>query len=124
LARLDLTLNRSLNYPVLVATRDAHQTAFCMTSVRQRGRQIASSNPPVLDSEEESRSHFRQRIVRELASYLPPNSAQESLSGVARQVRHTGAPLLPHQVREPGGRTRNKQAIQGIQANVSHRYFL
>jgi hypothetical protein len=80
---------------------------------------MASSISQTLDVEEESRSQFRQRIVRELASYLPPDSAQESLSGVVRQVRHTGA---PRQVREPGARTQTKRAVQGIQASVSHKH--
>jgi hypothetical protein len=79
---------------------------------------MASSIPQTLDVEE-SRSQFRQRIVRELASYLPPDSAQESLSGVMRQVRHMGA---PHQVREPGARAQTKRAVQGIQASVSQKY--
>jgi hypothetical protein len=79
---------------------------------------MASSIPQTLDVEE-SRSQFRQRIVHELASYLPPDSAQESLSGVMCQVRHMGA---PHQVREPGACTQAKRAVQGIQASVSQKY--
>jgi hypothetical protein len=54
---------------------------------------------------EESHSQFRQQIVHELASYFPPDSAQESLSSVMRQVRYMGA---LHQVREPGAHAQTK----------------
>ena len=84
---LELAIGGShLNYPVLVTTHKVHQTAFCAASVRQRGRQMASSIPQTSDGEEESHSHFRERIVCQLTSYLPTNSAQESLSGTTRQV--------------------------------------
>jgi hypothetical protein len=68
---------------------------------------MASLISQILDVEE---SHS-QRIVHELASYLPPDSAQESLSSVMRQVQYMGA---LHQVREPGAHAQTKRAIQGI----------
>lgn len=96
--------------------RSAHETRFCAAAVRQRGRQIGQQRTSGQDGEEETRADFRQRVVRQLAAYLPTESALESMSGVTRQVRHTGQPITASQ---PGARAKTKAAMQSVLAQVS-----
>lgn len=109
-----------LDYEAMVATRLKHESKFSAAAVRQRGRQMASSNPPVTTgAEEESFTDFRRRVIQRLEVLLPAeDGGQESMTGVVRQVRHTGVPILPSS-QSTGSRKMNKIALRNMQATVS-----
>lgn len=104
----------------MVAIRLNHETKFSAAAVRQRGRQMASSKPPVTTglTNEESFVDFRRRVTQKLEVLLPAdNGGQESMTGIIRQVRHTGVPILPSS--RSGTRQTNKAALRNMQATVS-----
>lgn len=115
--RLEMIHESKLNYPLMVATRLAHQTRWCATAVRQRGRQMASSQPDS-NLDDESFSDFRRRVIQRLDSINPSeNGSQETMSGVVRHVRHLGVPLL-HTTSVSSTRQSNKATLRDLRARV------
>lgn len=119
--RLELVIAGQINYPVLVATRLSNQTSFCAASVRQRGRQMESSRAIAEKTvDDESPVEFRRRVMQYLTSMLPADSPHESMSGVTRQVRHTG--VVHEQSGESGGARKNDKAVaRNVRAKVSRK---
>lgn len=123
-SKLNLIHQAKLNYPVMVETRLQHQTRFCATAIRQRGRQMASSQSPDSNPDNETFSDFRLRVIQRLESILPSeNGSQASMSGVVRHVRHLGVPLLPT-ASGSSKRQSNKAALRDIRARVIHCHVL
>lgn len=117
--RLELVTAGRINYPALVATRLGNQTSFCAASVKQRGRQMATSRAIAEQTDDdESPAEFRQRVVQYLTSMLSTESPHESMSGVTRQVRHTG--VAHEQLGASGARKNNKAVARDVRAKVSH----
>ena len=117
LAPLDLSIGNQLNYPALIQTRRSHQTKASAAAIRRRSRPIPQDdNQPV--ERDESRHEFRQRLMNHVASLLPPpDSAHESMTGVTRQVRHTGLPVAAGRTNSDA-RSRNKSTLQQVASQV------
>lgn len=117
--RLELVTAGHINYPVLVSARLGNQTSFCAASVRQRGRQMASSRVIAEQPDgEESPAEFRQRVVQYLAATLSTESPHGLTSGVTRQVRHTG--VANERSGASGARKSDKAVARKVRAKVSY----
>jgi hypothetical protein len=103
-----------LNYAAIIQTRKLHETKACAAAIRQKGRMPTKTNE-WNDNYVESRQEFRRRLVQEVAALLPRDAAHESMSGVTRQVRHMGMPLVQN---PSGARATNKATLLNVAAQV------
>jgi hypothetical protein len=117
LAPLNITVRDQLNHATLIETRRSNQTKASASAVRQRSRVLLTDQSHEIQ-QEESRHEFRQRLTRHVTSLFPsPESAQESMTGVSRQVRHTGLPIATGKT-SSDARSRNKATLQQVAAQV------
>lgn len=82
---------------------------------------MASATVERIPDGTESRHEFRQRLIDQVASFMPSDSPHESMTGVTRQVRHTGVPVAPGRsaTEVTTARARNKRTLQQVAAEVS-----